>query len=80
MGTWAGTGEALAWDIASDVPSTSPSQGSNSGAHRESYRSNTVRICTLLNVHVPMTRVTSLWPYTVYCPHGLEEGYKLIIA
>ena len=24
MGTWAGTGEALAWDIASDVPSTSP--------------------------------------------------------
>ena len=36
MGTWAGTGEALAWYIASDVPSTSPSQGSNSGAHRES--------------------------------------------
>ena len=31
MGTWAGTGEALAWDIASDVPSTSPSHGSKSG-------------------------------------------------
>ena len=30
MGTWAGTGEALAWDIASDVPSTSPSHESNS--------------------------------------------------
>ena len=36
MGTWAGTGEALAWDIASDVRSTSPSHGSNSGAHGES--------------------------------------------
>ena len=41
MGTWAGTGEALAWYIASDVPSTSPSQGSNSGAHRESYSTHT---------------------------------------
>ena len=41
MGTWAGTGEALAWDIASDVPSTSPSQGSNSGAHRESHSTHT---------------------------------------
>ena len=56
MGTWAGTGEALAWDIASDVPSTSPSQGSNSGAHTGSH---TVRIRTLLNVHVHMTRATS---------------------
>ena len=35
MGTWAGTGEALAWDIASDVPSTSPSHGGNSGAQGE---------------------------------------------
>ena len=41
MGTWAGTGEALAWDIASDVPSTSPSHGSNSGAHGESYSTHT---------------------------------------
>ena len=41
MGTWAGTGEALAWYIASDVPSTSPSQGSNSGAHRESCSTHT---------------------------------------
>ena len=41
MGTWAGTGEALAWYITSDVPSTSPSQGSNSGAHRESYSTHT---------------------------------------
>ena len=32
MGTWAGTGEALAWVIASDVLFTSPSHGSNSGA------------------------------------------------
>ena len=49
MGTWAGTGEALAWDIASDVPSTSPSHGSNSGAHRESYSTHTYafkRSCT----------------------------------
>ena len=37
MGTWAVTGEALAWDIASDVPSTSPSHGNNSGAQGESY-------------------------------------------
>ena len=35
MGIWAGTGEALAWHIASDVPSTSPSHESNSGAHEE---------------------------------------------
>ena len=41
MGTWAGTGEALAWDIASDVPSTSPSHGSNSGAHGEAYSMHT---------------------------------------
>ena len=41
MGTWAGTGEALAWDIASDVPSTSPSHGSNSGAQEESYSTHT---------------------------------------
>ena len=41
MGTWAETGEALAWYIASDVPSTSPSHGSNSGAHRESYSTHT---------------------------------------
>ena len=41
MGTWAGTGEALAWDIASDVPSTSPSHGSNSGAHGESCSTHT---------------------------------------
>ena len=33
MGTWAGAGEALAWDIASDVPSTSPGHMTNSGAH-----------------------------------------------
>ena len=55
MGTWAGTGEALAWYIASDVPSTSPSQGSNSGGHTGSH---TVRIRTLLNVHERMTRAT----------------------
>ena len=41
MGIWAGTGEALAWYIASDVPSTPPSQGSNSGAHRESCSTHT---------------------------------------
>ena len=41
MGTWAGTGESLAWYIASDVPSTSPSQRSNSGAHRETYSTHT---------------------------------------
>ena len=41
MGTWAGTGEALAWDIASDVPSTSPSHGINSGAQGESYSTHT---------------------------------------
>ena len=41
MGTWAGTGEALAWDIASDVPSTSPSHGSNSRAHGEPYSKHT---------------------------------------
>ena len=49
MGSWAGTGEALAWDIASDVPSTSPSHGSNSGAHGESYSTHTYafqRSCT----------------------------------
>ena len=33
IGTRAGTGEALACDIASDVPSTSHSHGSNSGSH-----------------------------------------------
>ena len=49
MDTWAGTGEALAWDIASDVPSTSPRQGINSGAHRKSYSMHTYafkRSCT----------------------------------
>ena len=57
MGTWAGTGEALGWYIASDVPSISPSQGSNSVGHTGSHA---VRIRTLLNVHVHMTRATSL--------------------
>ena len=32
MGTWAETGEELAWVIVSDVPSTSPRHVSNSGA------------------------------------------------
>ena len=45
MGTWDGTGEALAWDIASDVPSTSPSHGSNSGAQGGSYSTHTY--CTV---------------------------------
>ena len=41
MGTWAGTGEALAWDIASDAPSTSPGHRTNSGAHGEAYSMHT---------------------------------------
>ena len=41
MGASAGTGEALAWAIASDVPSTSPSHGTNSGAHGEPYSTHT---------------------------------------
>ena len=56
MGTWARTGEALAWYIASDVPSTSPAKGATVG-HTGSH---TVRIRTLLNVHVRMTRATRL--------------------
>ena len=59
MGTWAGTGEALAWDIASDVPSTSPSHGSNSGAHGESYSTHTYafkRSCTYDSCNTPGAR------------------------
>ena len=41
MGTWAGTGGALACGIVSDVHSTSPSHGSNSGAHGEPYSKHT---------------------------------------
>ena len=41
MGTWAGTGGALAWVIVSDVPSTSSGHGSNSGAHGEPYSKQT---------------------------------------
>ena len=57
MGSWAGTGEALAWDIASDVPSTSPSHGSNSGAHGESYSMHTYafkRSCTYDSCNEPL--------------------------
>ena len=35
MGASAGTGEALAWDIASDVPVTFPDHRYSSGAHGE---------------------------------------------
>ena len=56
MGTWAETGEALAWDIASDVTSTSPSHGSNGGAHGESYSTHTYafkRSCTYYSHNEP---------------------------
>ena len=49
MGTWAGTGEALALDIASDVPSTFPGHRTNSGVHGEAYSTHTYafqRSCT----------------------------------
>ena len=68
MGTWAGTGEALAWDIASDVPSTSPSQGSNSGAHRESYSTHTYafkRSCAHDSCNEPTTVNTQQDGHTV---------------
>ena len=41
MGAGAGTGEALAWAIASDVPSTSPGHRTNSGALGEAYSMHT---------------------------------------
>ena len=43
MGTWTGTGEALAWVIVSDAPSNFPSHGSNSSAHGELYSTHTLR-------------------------------------
>ena len=41
MSSSAGTGEVLAWAIASDVPSTSPNHGYTSGAHGEPWSMHT---------------------------------------
>ena len=75
MGTWAGTGEALAWDIASDVPSTSPSHGSNSGAQGESYSTHTYafkRSCPNDSCNEPKasTIIASLARQTIQHRHG----------
>ena len=78
MGTWAGTGEALAWYIASDVPSTSPSQGSNSGAHRESYSTHTYafkRSCPICSCNAPHARATgSLFTAATPSPTRKKSG------
>ena len=60
MGSGAGTGQALAWAIASDVPSTSPGHRTSSGALGETYSMHTY----VLNIHVQMTHKTSPeWPH-----------------
>ena len=60
MGSSAGTGEALAWVIASDAPSTSPDHGYTSGAHGEPWSTHTCG----LNIVNQNTAATSLIAWT----------------
>ena len=67
MGTWAGTGQALAWTIASDVPSTSPDHGY--GTPVEHMGSHGLRIRVVFNVVDPIRNATS---HTVSQDAGLS--------
>ena len=76
MGASAGTGEVLAWAIASDVPSTSPSHGSNRMEHMGSHgvRAHSV----LTDVHCLYTALTDDKCNTTHKPRPTTgEGFSL---
>ena len=65
MGTWAGTGKALAWYIVSVMSPPPPLAMGATVGHTGSHK---VRIPTLSNIHVRMTHTTSLGFGCRFCP------------